>query len=411
MCCPLYIIRCDAPNFVISKSQKKVLKRLKEYLLTGSVRKKGVGLDTTEGAGPSMPKKGTSELKGVVDGREGCCKKVPKKGAGPDPSKPPCRKAKEIRKERKMKKVATSGADKEMEPSTSCEKDVQDKGQEVSLGQTTPHNERKPLEDYLDFPTLDQNPVHKLQIRLVRSYPQSDEFRDTLKDSYEVYKKYQINVHKDPPSKASMDGYKRFLVDSPLSPEPGPPGWHIGYGSYHQQYYLDGRLIMVGVVDIFPNCLSSKYLYYDTDYDFLTLGVVSALNEMALTRRLHSSNPAFRYYCMGYYNHTCQKMRYKGQYTPSSLLCTETNTYVPIEKCRPKLDHVKHTKLADDTEPTDTEKSPVDSYLDSTLVLFQRQPMPYEFYKAITGRDSPSVREYASLVGPDVAKRTLLFVQ
>ena len=55
------------------------------------------------------------------------------------------------------------------------------------------------------------------------------------------------------------------------------------------------------------------------------------------------------------------------------------------------VDHVKHTKLADNTKPTDTEKSLVDSYLESTLVLFQRQPMPYEFYK---GRDSPSVREY-----------------
>ena len=106
-----------------------------------------------------MPKKDTSELKCIVDCKEGCCKKMPKKGAGPDPSNPVCRKAKEIRKERKMKKVAASGADKEMscdlEPSTSCEKNVKDKEQEMSLDQTTLHNQQKPLEDYLDFPTLD----------------------------------------------------------------------------------------------------------------------------------------------------------------------------------------------------------------------------------------------------------------
>ena len=84
-----------------------------------------------------MPKKDTSELKCIADGKEGCCKKMPKKGAGPDPSNPLCRKAKEIRKERKMKKVAASGADKEMscdlEPSTSCEKNVKDKEQEINV--------------------------------------------------------------------------------------------------------------------------------------------------------------------------------------------------------------------------------------------------------------------------------------
>lgn len=51
----------------------------------------------------------------------------------------------------------------------------------------------------------------------------------------------------------------------------------IALGSYHQQYYLDGHLIAVGVVDILPRCLSAKYLYYDPDYEFLTLGTYTAL--------------------------------------------------------------------------------------------------------------------------------------
>ena len=50
-----------------------------------------------------------------------------------------------------------------------------------------------------------------------------------------------------------------------------------GFGSFHQQYLLDGKIIAVGVVDILPHSVSSKYLYYDPDYSFLSLGTYSAL--------------------------------------------------------------------------------------------------------------------------------------
>ena len=51
----------------------------------------------------------------------------------------------------------------------------------------------------------------------------------------------------------------------------------MGYGSFHQQYILDGKIICVGVIDILPSLVSSKYLYYDPDYGFLNLGTYSAL--------------------------------------------------------------------------------------------------------------------------------------
>ena len=40
---------------------------------------------------------------------------------------------------------------------------------------------------------------------------------------------------------------------------------------------MDGKLIAVGVLDILPQCVSSVYFYYDTDYSFLSPGVYSAL--------------------------------------------------------------------------------------------------------------------------------------
>ena len=35
-------------------------------------------------------------------------------------------------------------------------------------------------------------------------------------DTFELYSKYQRAVHREKPSKISMDGFKRFLVDSPI---------------------------------------------------------------------------------------------------------------------------------------------------------------------------------------------------
>jgi len=55
-----------------------------------------------------------------------------------------------------------------------------------------------------------------------------------------------------------------------------------GYGSFHQHYVLDGKIIAVGVIDILPRCVSSVYFYYDPDYAFLALGTYSALRYTAL---------------------------------------------------------------------------------------------------------------------------------
>ena len=429
MCCPLFIVKCDAPNFKLSKSQKKVLKKLHAYLLTGArsgeekTKKETVqqqlqlsscanSSEDTTVMGPHPPMVGTS-----AKSNKSKPTAPPKKGLGADPTKPACRKAKDIRRERRMSKQLKTGqaTGRVGETSLSTDRTSSATSQtslpassEATADMSKEKNGPKPLEHFLEFPSAADSPAHRLEVRLVQSNPPSAEFKESLAESYEVYKKYQMNIHQDPPDKVTMKQYTRFLVDSPLVPETGPAEWDIKYGSYHQQYYLDGRLIMVGVVDVLPNCLSSKYLYYDTDYQFLSMGVVSALNELKLVRKLHSANPSFQYYCMGYYNHTCPKMKYKGQYTPSFLLCTETNTYVPIEKCLPKLDSIKYTKLANEEEENEEIKFPVESYVESTLLLLGNQAVPYGVLQRATSLDLPQVKEYAKLVGPSVAKRALL---
>lgn len=50
-----------------------------------------------------------------------------------------------------------------------------------------------------------------------------------------------------------------------------------GYGSFHQQYWIDDRLIGVGVIDILPKSLSSVYFFYDPEFEFLSLGTYASL--------------------------------------------------------------------------------------------------------------------------------------
>lgn len=156
----------------------------------------------------------------------------------------------------------------------------------------------------------------KLEIRLKRSSFDPEE--------YSLYRRYQIRVHNDAPDEVSESSYNRFLVDTPLVYVPPtasngvPP---CGFGSFHQQYLIDGKLVAVGVVDILPNCLSSKYLFWDPDLAFLSLGKYSALQEIRWVRENQSHCLSLQYYYLGYYIHSCNKMRYKAAYSPSELLC------------------------------------------------------------------------------------------
>jgi arginine-tRNA-protein transferase len=60
-------------------------------------------------------------------------------------------------------------------------------------------------------------------------------------------------------------------------PYPSAPPAHLPshYGSYHQLYRLDGRLVAMGVIDILPSCVSSVYFMWEKEYEKYSLGKVS----------------------------------------------------------------------------------------------------------------------------------------
>ncbi|XP_058154240.1 arginyl-tRNA--protein transferase 1 isoform X7 [Dasypus novemcinctus] len=326
---------------------------------------------------------------------------VPKPGKGADLSKPPCRKAKEIRKERKRLKLMQQNPAGEL-------KGFQAQGKPPSLfPPKAKSNQPKSLEDLI-FESLPEDASHKLEVRLVPVSFEDPEFKSTFSQSFSLYVKYQMTVHQDPPDECGKTEFTRFLCSSPLEAENPPNGPDYGYGSFHQQYWLDGKIIAVGVIDILPYCVSSVYLYYDPDYSYLSLGVYSALREIAFTRQLHEKTAQLSYYYMGFYIHSCSKMKYKGQYRPSDLLCPETYVWVPIEQCLPSLENSKYCRFNQDPEAVDEGRS---KEPDRLQVFHKKAILPYGVYKKQQKdpREEAAVLQYARLVGQACSERMLLF--
>lgn len=189
-------------------------------------------------------------------------------------------------------------------------------------------NSSESLEQLLQFKSDSKN---KLEFRLVQSYPPSDEFTRTLPQSHSVYERYQMAIHGDSRSACSLSQFKRFLCQSSLekqSPRIPPANYPSnGYGCFHLQYYFNGKMIACSVIDVLPAGVSSVYFYYDPDFGFLKLGVYSALKyriplffsdqfgiysrEIEFTRQLSRQIADIKYYYLGYYVHSCVKMRYK----------------------------------------------------------------------------------------------------
>lgn len=427
-CCPQYTIRCHALNFHPSKTHKKTLNKVNRFLSKGempvekhdeghegdpmdSVHEEGVqtppqdplkidhsevqdistspDTDTTNSTAPTTPRDDAAPTPA-----EKTTNVTPKPGKGADPNRPLCRKAKDLKKERRLQK----------------EQQKQQEAESSSLNPATSKsssNQPKSLEEFITE-SLPNDPLHRLEVRLVRSNPPSPQFKASFDASYQVYKLYQMAIHKDPPDKPTESQFKRFLCDSPLEAETAPDGPDVGYGSFHQQYWLDGRIVAVGVLDILPSCVSSVYLYYHPDFSSLSLGTYSALREIAFTRQLQEQSPKLAYYYLGFYVHSCPKMRYKGQYRPSDLLCPETYTWVPMERCIPRLDISAYSRLSENAQAGDAR---VLKELGRVLVLHRRTVMPYAAYtrKRKGLNDEKEVEQYASLVGQMCAERILLY--
>lgn len=71
----------------------------------------------------------------------------------------------------------------------------------------------------------------------------------------------------------------------------------------------------MAVLDLLPHAVSGVYFLYHKDVEQFSLGKLSALREAAL-----ALEQDYKYYYMGYYIHSCRKMRYKADYKPQFVL-------------------------------------------------------------------------------------------
>ncbi|CAH1977894.1 unnamed protein product [Acanthoscelides obtectus] len=419
-CCPQYTIKCDALHFSLTKSQKKVIKKFNKYLQDGILKKDSecdhvedevhrqehvdfkkdiaainigeVKAGFQEGGeisnidikdNPIEPENSNVKLNISAPNSEPLNNQTHKSNSCAEnpmeQSRPPCKKAKVLRLERKKEKLLKKG---------------------LVLEEKTPQAP-KTLEQFMEeIPDIAKG---KLKIAISRMSKESDSFKVTA----QLYQTYQMIIHNDLPDECEEENFCQFLIDSPLQPERVPDG--PGYGTFHQQYWIDDKLIAVGVIDILPRCVSSVYFFYDPDYRGLTLGTYGALREVYFTRSLQEHLPHLNSYYMGFYIHSCQKMRYKGRFTPSYLLCPETYQWFPIEQCIKKLEESKYARFVDDIDA-------IDGYLPSQRdvmhmqVVYKYRLMLFKDLKKIVD-ETEMFKKIGQLVGKKCANTMVFFIR
>lgn len=161
------------------------------------------------------------------------------------------------------------------------------------------------------------SPEHRFEVTL-----EPDKFTE---EKFELFANYQRSVHHEQDDDISRPGFKRFLCSSPITRRTEADGKNLG--SFHQCYRLDGRLIAMAVLDLLPHAVSGVYFIYHSDVERWSFGKLSACREAAL-----ALENGYRYYYMGYYIHSCKKMRYKGDFKPQYVLDNVSLDWDPLDE-------------------------------------------------------------------------------
>jgi arginine-tRNA-protein transferase len=125
------------------------------------------------------------------------------------------------------------------------------------------------------------------------------EFSET---HYALYRRYQAARH----AGGGMDlddreQYRAFVLTSQID-------------SALAEFSLDGRVVMVSLIDRLLDGLSADYTFYDPDLGKRSLGVYNVLSQIDLAKQL-----ALPYLYLGYLIRESPKMAYKADYQPLEL--------------------------------------------------------------------------------------------
>ena len=170
---------------------------------------------------------------------------------------------------------------------------------------------------------------------------------ERTEERYLLYQKYQLAVHKET---TTVESYNNFIGVSPiinryinLPPDLNtktrhPELYPKHYGMHNLIHRIDGKIIAVTVIDILPNYFESLYCYYDPDFSFLDLGVVTAIREIEYAKSVQELiNKNLTYYTMGEMSLSVKKLQYKSNYSPMEIMDPYMGIYVPLTEDIKKL--------------------------------------------------------------------------
>jgi leucyl-tRNA---protein transferase len=118
----------------------------------------------------------------------------------------------------------------------------------------------------------------------------------------ELYARYTRERHDRDELEDPASALEEFLYDSPTDTVEG-------------SYWLGDKLIGCGICDLTPVALSTVYFYFDPAESKRSLGVFSALQEMA-----YAKAAGLCHYYLGYFIAGCRKMDYKAGLAAHELL-------------------------------------------------------------------------------------------
>ncbi|WAQ89495.1 hypothetical protein PtA15_11A184 [Puccinia triticina] len=182
------------------------------------------------------------------------------------------------------------------------------------------------------------------------------ESAEFTEEKFALYKKYQIEVHNDRAEEVTKKSFERFLCTNPFRSDSSV--------AQHACWLVDGRLIAFSVIDILPLGISSVYLVWDTNYAKYGLGRLASLREIAWIQEWRGSKfgEQFDWYYLGFYIHSCPKMTYKAEYSPSYLLDPSTLDWSPLETCIPILNASENNVTSFSSEVTQERKSSLEDF-------------------------------------------------
>ncbi|KAI9611800.1 hypothetical protein KEM48_004398 [Puccinia striiformis f. sp. tritici PST-130] len=208
---------------------------------------------------------------------------------------------------------------------------------------------------------------HRFEIRF--------EPAEYTEEKFELYKKYQTEVHNDRAEEITKKSFERFLCTNPFGLD--------GTVAKHACWLIDEKLIAFSVGFLERNRWIQEWRKSDSA----------------------TFNEKFDWYYLGFYIHSCPKMTYKAEYSPSFLLDPSSLDWKSLETCRPILDGSETNVTSFSTDQDMQELQYSDNRGDFQVKILTRQGA----IETVKSSD-PRVKEAVEKLGYHILRLSLICI-